>query len=88
MRSCPDAGAGAGGSGQDQSFEEAVRSMEAGSWDGASASFSDALHNSQGAAKTRAAQYLAAVMLCKVRAGGTVPCYICSSALCQWPSPV
>ncbi len=40
--------------------------MEAGSWDRASANFSDALHNSQGDAKNLAAQYLAAVMLCKV----------------------
>ena len=44
--------------------------MEAGSWDMASASFSDALHNSQGDAKNLAAQYLAAVMLCKVWTGG------------------
>ena len=60
------AGARTDGSGQQHSFEEGICSMEAGSWDGASASFSDALHNSQGDAKVLAAQYLAAVMLCKV----------------------
>jgi len=43
--------------------------MEAGSWDRASASFSDAVHNSSGEAKIRAAQYLAAVRLCKVYKG-------------------
>lgn len=48
--------------------------MEAGSWDGASASFSDALHNSHGDAKNLAAQYLAAVMLCKVQIAGTLTC--------------
>ncbi len=60
------AGTGAASSEQQQSLEEGIRSMEAGSWDRASASFSDALHNSQGDAKNLAAQYLAAVMLCKV----------------------
>ena len=40
--------------------------MEAGSWDDASAKFSGAMHNSRGEAKTKAAQYLAAVKLCKV----------------------
>ncbi|CAL5222539.1 g4916 [Coccomyxa viridis] len=62
-------GTGAGRSEQEESLEEGIRSMEAGSWDRASASFSDALHNSQGDAKNLAAQYLAAVMLCKEAAG-------------------
>lgn len=43
--------------------------MEAGSWDDASAKFSGALHNSRGEAKDRAAQYLAAVKLCKACPG-------------------
>ena len=45
--------------------------MEAGSWDSAASSFSDALHSSRGDAKGRAAQYLAAVKLCKVWAGSS-----------------
>ena len=53
---------------KDTQFERGIQSMEAGSWESASSSFSDALHNSQGDAKGRAAQYLAAVKLCKVRA--------------------
>ena len=45
--------------------------MEAGSWDSAASSFSDALHSSPGDAKGRAAQYLAAVKLCKVWTGSS-----------------
>ena len=56
--------------------------MEAGSWDRASASFSDALHNSQGDAKNLAAQYLAAVMLCKVQAVRTMFHCLLSHILC------
>ena len=51
---------------KDTHFEQGIQSMEAGSWDSAASSFSDALHNSRGDAKGRAAQYLAAVKLCKV----------------------
>ena len=81
---CEDhAGTGAGGSEQQQSLEEGIRSMEAGSWDRASASFSDALHNSQGDAKNLAAQYLAAVMLCKVHAAKTLRHRILSCFLCS-----
>lgn len=61
--------AGAGTTDASSSFEEGVRSMEAGSWDDASAKFSGAMHNSRGETKTKAAQYLAAVKLCKARPG-------------------
>ena len=56
---------------KDTQFERGVQSMEAGSWDSAASSFSDALHSSRGDAKGRAAQYLAAVKLCKVWIGSS-----------------
>ncbi|CAK0749293.1 hypothetical protein CVIRNUC_001899 [Coccomyxa viridis] len=59
---------GPGNTQKNTHFERGIQSMEAGSWDSAASSFSDALHSSPGDAKGRAAQYLAAVKLCKAAA--------------------